>query len=523
MLLKHMKIDYRHTVEIVSGWNPETLRELLGNARRVVLTAHTNADGDAVGSLTAMYTLLTNALTHSHTNALSITPMLPDGCPDDLRWLPNTDKILGGKDDFDRCREAIADADLMIGMDISGLDRTGSLAPLLKASQAPRILFDHHIGPDRDNFAVVVSDPEISSTCELIYWAFLVTYGATAFDKDSATSLFTGMCTDTGTFSYTNRQPSLYLAASSLLAYGIDPMEINQQIKNVFTEQRLRFFGHAQSELLTVYPERQTALMVIRQEEMEHYGVESADLTGLVNEVMRLHDVDCAILIREEKDRVRLSLRSKNHTDVNRLASELFDGGGHERAAGATSTLSLADTVQRVKKHLGLLALTLIACLTMASCHDVPVIDVQAPKGDTLRENMINANRHIANSEKTQIDAYISRRGWQMKTLDDGIRLMETRHGNGPAIGYDDTIVLKYSIEAINGTVIYPSLTDTVVTGRHQPTPGIDLALRTLTVGSQACVIVPSEQAYGVVGDGDRIPSRLILVCKIEKILKINE
>ena len=51
MLLKHMKIDYRHTVEIVDGWNPETLRELLGNARRVVLTAHTNADGDAVGKV----------------------------------------------------------------------------------------------------------------------------------------------------------------------------------------------------------------------------------------------------------------------------------------------------------------------------------------------------------------------------------------------------------------------------------------------------------------------------------------
>lgn len=344
--MTYMEIECKYNVDFVDGWQPEALRGCLEGARRIVMTAHTNADGDAVGSLTAMYALLRRV------TSAEVTAMLPDGCPEDLAWLPHTDSVLSGKGDLSRCKEAMAEADLIVCMDLNNLDRTGVLADLLRASKARRMLFDHHIGPDREAFDIVVSDPEISSTCELIFWVFRKAYGREVFGEDSATSLFTGLCTDTGTFSYSNDRQSVYLAAAELSQMGIDPRDINLKIKNVFTEARFKFFGYAMSELLTVYPGRGVALMVIRKEDMERYGVESADLTGLVNEVMRLHDIDCAILVREEENKVRLSLRSKRFIDVNRMAGELFDGGGHERAAGATSTLPLDETVKIVKQKL---------------------------------------------------------------------------------------------------------------------------------------------------------------------------
>lgn len=505
-----MKIECNNTVDFVDGWSAEGLRRAVGEAGSIVMTAHSNADGDAVGSLTAMYAIL------SRVCQAKLTPMLPDGCPDDLLWLPHTDLILNGKKDTDSCRKAIEEADLIVCMDLSTLERTGMLADSLQRAKAKRILFDHHENPDRGSFDLVVSDPDISSTCELIFWSISTTFGREVIDADAAKSLFTGICTDTGTFSYSNRQRSLYLAAAELSQMGIDPMDINRQIKNVFTVNRLKFFGHAMSELLEVYPEQEAALMVIRKEDMERYGVESSELTGLINEVMKLHMVDCSVLVREEDDRVRLSLRSKCHTDVNELAKSLFGGGGHERAAGATSHLSLADTVKRVKQRLGLLLVAVIACLTMVSCGDVPVIDVQPDKGDTLKENLINANRYIAHGEEQQIDSYAQRRGWKMERLAGGARVMETRVGKGPAVGYEDEVVIRYRMEAINGTVIYDNVTDTVVAGRMQPTRGLDAALRTLREGSKAWVILPSEQAYGVAGDGDRVKSRMILVYEVE-------
>lgn len=343
-----MEIDCTYQVPLTDGWTPETLRALLSGAKRTVVVAHTNADGDAVGSLTGIYAVLRDM------TAAEVSPLLPDGCPDDYTWLPNADRIVDCSRQPELAASLVETADLIVATDLSGLDRTGRMAEAFLASKARKVLIDHHVGPRREQFDVVISDDGISSACELAYWTLCQTFGPEAIGSEAAESLYTGICTDTGNFSYSNTRQSVYLAVAELLTHGIDPMAINRNIKNVFTVARLQFFGHAMSRLMTVYPERQLALMVIRRADMEEFGVGSPELTGLVNEVMRLRDVDCAILIREEKDSVRLSLRSKVHIDVNLLARELFDGGGHERAAGATSHLSLDETVLRVKQKFGI-------------------------------------------------------------------------------------------------------------------------------------------------------------------------
>ena len=344
----NMQIDYRTTLDMERGWDRDAMREALLGARRVVLVAHTNADGDAVGSVLGMYHLLSML-----DSKLTVTPMLPDGVPEELAWLPGTNMVLDGRRQASVCRCAIATADLIVTLDCSTVERTGNLATMIKAARCERMLIDHHIAEDEQP-RLTASEPEISSTCELVYWLMRDLFGDGLFNRDSATCLYTGICTDTGTFSYSNDRKSLYAAAADLLAYGIDPMEINRQIKNVFTLPRLRFFGHAMDSLLTVYPEREVALMVIKAQDMRDYGVESAELTGLINEVMKLRAIDCGILVREEEGKVRLSLRSKKVFDVNQLAADLFGGGGHKRAAGATSTVSLDETVAIVKRKLKL-------------------------------------------------------------------------------------------------------------------------------------------------------------------------
>lgn len=343
-----MMINCTYDICLPDGWTPAGLQAMLRAARRTVLVAHTNADGDAVGSLTGVYAVLRDM-----TDAV-VTPMLPDGCPDDLAWLPNTDRIVDCSRDTEHAGRLVAEADLVVATDLNGLDRTGCMAQAFLQSKAHKILIDHHVGPHTEQFDVVISDDGISSASELAYWTVLRVFGAEAIGLEAATSFYTGICTDTGTFSFSNTRQSVYLAAADLLTRGIDPMDINRSIKNVFTTARLQFFGYAMSSLLTVYPDKELALMVIGSADMRRYGVGSAELTGLVNEVMRLRDIDCAILVREESDSVRLSLRSKKDTDVNVLARELFDGGGHERAAGATSHCSLQQTVDIVKHRFGI-------------------------------------------------------------------------------------------------------------------------------------------------------------------------
>lgn len=346
--LDFMQIERKYTIGFDSEWDVVSARDMVRDAHRVVLVAHTNADGDAVGSVTGMYQLLCQI------GVAMVTPMLPDGVPDELSWLPCADMVVGGEKDASLCREAIGAADLIIGLDISGFGRTGQLETWLRESPARKLLVDHHECPEREAFNIVVSEPSASSTCELVYWLMCEAFGIEVFTAGAAECLYTGICTDTGNFSYSNDRQSVYLAAAELLQCGIDPMRINRSIKNVFTEQRLRFFGFAMAHRLTVYEGPQVALMVLTAQDMADGGVVSSELTGLINEVMKLRAIDCGILVREEEGKVRLSLRSKASYDVNLLARELFDGGGHKRAAGATSTASLAETVEIVKQRLNL-------------------------------------------------------------------------------------------------------------------------------------------------------------------------
>ncbi len=504
-----MQFENTETIEFGAGWDRTEVVRTLEGVRRAVLVAHTNADGDAVGSLTATASLLRRAV------GAEVVMMLPDGCPDDLAWLPSTDAILCGRSQAGQCQKAVDAADIIICLDVSSLDRTGCLAAMLGEAKAAKMLVDHHIDPDRDSFDLVVSEPDISSTCELVYWLMHTCFGDDCFTAESATSLFTGICTDTGTFSYSNDRPSVYHAAAALLRFGIDPMDINRRIKNVFSVARLQFFGFAVAHRLEVYEEQGVALMTLSARDMEEHGVCSHELTGLINEVMRLKDVDCGILVREEEGQVRLSLRSKTRYDVNLMARELFGGGGHERAAGATSHLSLADTVVRVRKHLGLCMLALLAMVATA-CREVPVIE-QPEEGNTqMREIVINANRHVAHSEEQQIASYLERRGWHADTLQGGVRVVETRAGLGSGIMPDDTLHIKYRLETIGGDIVYTERTETVVAGRQQPTAGLDAALARLHRGSEATVLVPSALGYGVAGDGDRIASRMVLVYKLK-------
>lgn len=163
-----------------------------------------------------------------------------------------------------------------------------------------------------------------------------------------------------------------------------------------------------------------------------------------------------------------------------------------------------------------MLTVIVAVLLLLSACRDVPVVESPQQPVDPLKESRINANRLVAQSEENQIDAYVARRGWTMERLMGGGRLLVTREGTGRQLDYEETVSICYSIETLGGQNIYCNVADTVTVGHLQPTRGIDEALRKLKHGSSARIILPSEQAYGVVGDGNKIGSRMVLVYDLE-------
>lgn len=158
----------------------------------------------------------------------------------------------------------------------------------------------------------------------------------------------------------------------------------------------------------------------------------------------------------------------------------------------------------------------LMGCVALTGCRRTPVIDTEQDVAPSYKENIINANKVIASSEETQIDSYLNRHDWQMTKLGDGVRYEEYHKGKGKKLDYEDHVVVTYRLEALNGDLIYNGQEDTLTVGKHLPNEGLDHALMQLHRGSKAHVIVPSSIGYGVIGDGDRVPARTVLIYDIE-------
>ena len=230
----------------------------------------------------------------------------------------------------------ILEADLLICLDFNAFHRTDKLQNSLAESKAAKVLIDHHLSPDVESFSLVFSETEISSASELLYNVLMelppIDGEACNLPIEAATALMTGMTTDTNNF-MNSTYPSTLRMASSLLEAGVDRDMIIQHVYNSFKEERIRLQGHVLKDLLHITPDG-VAYTILDKETMLKYKTEDGDTEGFVNIPLSISGVLMSIFIKEDEDRVRVSIRSRKGTSANRCAKLYFNGGGHENAAG---------------------------------------------------------------------------------------------------------------------------------------------------------------------------------------------
>ena len=120
------------------------LRELLAQPRqRFVIVAHTNPDGDAVGSSLAWAEVL-RGMGHE------VTCIVPNKYPYFLDWMPGIERIIVFKNDAEgAAARAIGQADAIFCLDFNAVSRLEILRDTIAANTtARRILIDHHLSPD---------------------------------------------------------------------------------------------------------------------------------------------------------------------------------------------------------------------------------------------------------------------------------------------------------------------------------------------------------------------------------------
>ena len=333
--------------DILTDGECSLLRSLIADAETIVLCCHTNPDGDALGAMLGWAEIL---------RSLGKEPLMvaPNQYPDYLQWLPNSEKIVR----YDKRKEYVDTvlkiADLVFCLDFNTLSRTDDMEVSLKATPAKKVLIDHHLGPDVDA-ALVISHPDMSSTCELV---FRIVWQLGLFEpsgKHFAGPVYCGMMTDTGGFTFNSNNPEIFFIISQLLTKHINKDKIYRNVYHNYSEHRLRMVGHVLCNRLVVDSLRHAAYYTLTRQDLKTFHFIKGDAEGLVNMPLQIKGLKLSISLREDSERnnlVWVSLRSVDDFPCNKMAEEFFNGGGHLNASGGRINGTMADAVATVKQAL---------------------------------------------------------------------------------------------------------------------------------------------------------------------------
>lgn len=325
------------------------LKTYFTETKNIIFVAHKNPDGDAVGSTTALARFY-QKLGHN------VQIVLPNGIPEFISWMPGVENTFRYDLQNIQSKKAIDQADVIFLLDFNALHRLGEdMQKGLEEYQGDFIMIDHHQQPD-DIAMVTYSDTSICSTCQMVYH-YIDALGQTdVIDEEIATSLYTGIMTDTGSFRFPSTTSTTHRIIAELIDKGAQNASIHNQVFGNNSYSRLQLLGKSLTNL-KIIEDSSTAYITLTQEELNFYKYQKGDTEGVVNYALSLKGIYLAAIFIEDTDQgiVKISFRSKGKFSVNQFARSYFDGGGHDNAAGARSILTLDETVNKfttlVDKH----------------------------------------------------------------------------------------------------------------------------------------------------------------------------
>ncbi|MBW2488911.1 MAG: DHH family phosphoesterase [Deltaproteobacteria bacterium] len=293
------------------------------DSQHILIASHAEPDGDSVGSLVAMGLALAKL-------DKKMTMHTPSPIPAVYRFLPGTGRIVRQIKNADIY-------DLALVLDCGDLTRIGETSA--EISKIPILInIDHHVSNTGFGHIQFI-DTSACATAEIVYR--LINALEIPFDKAIATSIYTGILTDTGSFRFSNTNQAAFAISQAMTDAGVEPHNVAQRVFGTYSLGRIKLLNMALNSI-EISDNGKLSMMTVTRSMLNTTGTNTEDLDGMINYARRIEDVKVAALIHEIKNgagkfanmnRYHVSLRSDSSVDVAEIAGK-FGGGGHASAAG---------------------------------------------------------------------------------------------------------------------------------------------------------------------------------------------
>lgn len=297
----------------------ESFKDTIEKAQKIIIFSHVNADGDTLGTMTALHLAIKNNFNKQAVMAASGT------LPQIYMFLPETDKIK--KTETMNPDEVY---DLAIAVDIAAKDRMTAGVRIFDKAKVTMNL-DHH--KTNNNYGDINFVQANASCAGEVLFDILQALDL-KIDKQTAEALYTAFMTDTGGFRYENTKAVTLQKAAKLIELGANPSLLARRCY----ESKPKAMVLLQSDCIMkakFLENNKIAYTCVTNRDMEKFNAENDHTEGLAEALRRIDTTDVSFVLKEvDQNTTKASLRSKT-IDVS-VVAEAFGGGGHTFAAGCT-------------------------------------------------------------------------------------------------------------------------------------------------------------------------------------------
>lgn len=288
-----------------------------GIPARTVITAHTNADFDALAAMIAASKLYPSAVL-----------IFPGSQEKNLRnfFIQSATYLFNFKNfkDIDQ-----ASVETLVVVDTRQRTRLPHVAPLLTRKDLVVHLYDHHPDSDDDLRGQVSVVKDYGSTTAILT-EFIRERGLSV-TADEATFMGLGIYEDTGSFTFNSTTEHDLGAAAWLRSQGMDVNIIAELLARELSAEQITIMSEliGSAERFDV----NGVEVVVAQCSTDSYV---GDFALLAHKLMDMENIKVLFCLALMKDRVHLVARSRTpDVDVGRICASL-GGGGHPYAASAS-------------------------------------------------------------------------------------------------------------------------------------------------------------------------------------------
>ncbi len=318
----------------------ERVLSALRAAEKLVVVAHENPDGDALGSLVAMQGILSAI----GKDCLTFIDQREFPLPQEYRLL-EPERVVSHPPADLRQRT-------IVFLDCGNIERNPAEAFRYHGAQILNI--DHH--HDNTHFGTVnLVVAQASCTAEIV-WDLMKGLGV-APSRTVADALYVGLITDTGRFMYENTGRRAHLMAADLIDAGVDVHEIYRRVYEGMPYGKLALLARGLSNVER-YDDGRLTMTELTAGDFDDSGAEESYSEGVVDHLRAVKGTRIAAVVRDRLgvNRVaaprKVSLRAGDDAiDVSAIA-RAQGGGGHRQAAGFSTELSHDELVSFLREQL---------------------------------------------------------------------------------------------------------------------------------------------------------------------------